>query len=340
MRMLTGDRPTGKLHLGHYVGTIKNRVELQNEYECLFIIADLHMLTTKRTKTNINDIYENTQMAVLDMIACGIDPTKSKFYLQSGILDIVGSIYFAINNLITVSRLNRIPSLKDMAKDLNEEMPFGLLGYPVLQAADILGFKADAVPVGKDNLSHVEVTREIAKRFNYEYGDVFPIPEPVKSDESSLVGIDGKRKMSKSLGNSIYLSDNDAEILKKVMKMPTDPNRIRADIPGEVEGNTVFTYHDLFNSNKDEVSELKSRYRKGTIGDAEVKRKLADAIIKFLTPMRERREEYKDTQILRALVEDGTLYAREEFTKTFEDISNVMGYQQVWNGFNLNSSRS
>lgn len=335
MRLLTGDRPTGKLHLGHYVGTIKNRVELQNDYECLFIIADLHMLTTKRSPNNIKEINENATMAVLDMIACGIDPYKSKFYLQSGLIDIIGSMFFSMNNLITVNRLNRVPSLKDMANDLNEEMPYGLLGYPVLQAVDILGFKANAVPVGKDNLAHVEVTRELAKRFNSEYGEVFPIPEPVKSIESSLVGIDGKRKMSKSLGNSIYLSDTDEEITKKVMKMPTDPNRIRPDIPGVVEGNTVFIYHDLFNKNLAEVEDLKDRYRTGRVGDVEVKKLLANAIIDFLTPIRERREQFNDSKILKELVVEGTSFARNEFSKTYNEVVSAMGYKKVWQGMNL-----
>ncbi|WP_346208229.1 tryptophan--tRNA ligase [Caldifermentibacillus hisashii] len=337
MRLLTGDRPTGKLHLGHYVGTIKNRVKYQYDYDCLFIIADLHMLTTKRSTQNIKDISANARSAVLDMISCGIDPYKSRFYLQSGVMDIIGSIYFLMNNLITVNRLNRVPSLKDMANDINEEMPYGLLGYPVLQAIDILGYKANIVPVGKDNISHVEVTREIAKRFNNEYGEVFPIPEPVIGIDSSLVGIDGKRKMSKSLGNSIYISDNDEEITAKVMKMPTDPNRIRPDIPGKVEGNTVFIYHDLFNKNKQEVEELKERYRAGKIGDVEVKKRLSNAIINYLEPFRERRREYESVDKLNKLIADGTFYAREEFYKTYIDVVNVMGYNKVWQGFNLNT---
>src|SRR2546421_4534463 len=288
-RMLTGDRPTGKLHVGHYVGSIKNRVELQHRYESFFIIADLHMLTTKNTKEDIAEVAPNGRQMVLDSLAAGIEPELATFYLQSAVPEIC-EINTIFQNLVSVPRLERMPSLKEMARDAKkEEMPYGLLGYPVLQAADILCVKAHVVPVGKDNVPHVEVTREIARRFNNLYGEVFPEPEFLMAEVPVLVGTDGQGKMSKSLGNTIYLSDDEATVRKKVGNMYTDPKRIRADIPGTIEGNPVFIYHDVFNPNKAEVEDLKARYREGKVGDVEVKEKLARAINAFLDPMRERR---------------------------------------------------
>src|SRR5687768_11568616 len=290
-RMLTGDRPTGKLHVGHYVGSIKNRVELQHKYESFFIIADLHMLTTKNSREDIAEISANARQMVLDSLSAGIEPELATFYLQSAIPEVC-EINTIFQNLVTVPRLERMPSLKEMARDAKkEEMPYGLLGYPVLQAADILCVKAHVVPVGKDNVPHVEVTREIARRFNNLYGDVFPEPEFLMAEVPTLVGTDGQGKMSKSLGNTIYLSDDEATVRKKVGNMYTDPKRIRADIPGTVEGNPVFIYHDVFNPNTAEVEDLKARYREGKVGDVEVKTKLAAAINTLLDPIRERREQ-------------------------------------------------
>ena len=277
-RMLTGDRPTGKLHVGHYVGSIKNRVELQHQYESFFIIADLHMLTTKNSKEDIAEVSGNAREMVLDSLSAGIEPELATFYLQSAIPEVC-EINTIFQNLVTVPRLERMPSLKEMARDAKkEEMPYGLLGYPVLQAADILCVKAHVVPVGKDNVPHVEVTREIARRFNNLYGDVFPEPDFLMAEVPTLVGTDGQGKMSKSLGNTIYLSDDEATVRKKVGNMYTDPKRIRADIPGTVEGNPVFIYHDVFNPDREEVEDLKSRYREGKVGDVEVKEKLAVAV--------------------------------------------------------------
>ncbi len=292
-RILTGDRPTGKLHLGHYVGSISNRVKLQESYTCHFIIADLHTLTTKPDKTSVETIAENAREMTLDYLACGIDPGKAVIYLQSAVHEVYEmNLFFEM--LVTVPRLQRLPSLKDMAKNANlAEMPFGLLGYPVLQAADILMPKAHLVPVGKDNEAHVEMTREIARRFNTLYGEVFPIPDVLIGDVPTLVGTDGGAKMSKSLGNAILLSDDGKTVRKKVFSMYTDPNRIRADIPGTVEGNPVFIYHDIFNPDKAEVEDLKERYRNGGVGDVEVKEKLTSALNAFLDPIREKREEIK-----------------------------------------------
>ncbi len=324
--MLTGDRPTGKLHLGHYIGSLKNRINLQEECESIFIIADLHMLTTKNTKEDIIKSKENARQLVLDALACGINPEKVTFYLQSEIPEI-NEIYTLFQSLVSVSRLERVPSLKDMAKDANIEMPFALLGYPILQAADILCVKANVVPVGKDNLSHVEITREIAMKFNKKYEKIFPIPDAVISNECpNLPGIDGKTKMSKSAHNTIDLTDTKEELTKKVMKMPTDPNRIRPDIPGKVEGNLVFLYHDLFNDNKEEVNSLKERYQQGMVGDIEVKQKLIVALDKFLTPIRERYQKYNDNNYLDELIQGGTNIIRKKVQATLREMKEVMGF--------------
>ncbi|MFZ2636443.1 MAG: tryptophan--tRNA ligase [Rectinemataceae bacterium] len=331
-RILTGDRPTGKLHLGHYVGSLANRVRLQDEYECFFIIADLHTLTTKPEKENIELLAENVRSAALDYLACGIDPRKSVIYLQSAVPEVVELNLF-FGNLITVPRLSRVPSLKEMAQSAHiEEMPFGLLGYPVLQAADILLPRAHLVPVGKDNVAHVEVTREIARRFNYLYGETFPVPDVLVSEYGSLVGTDGNAKMSKSLGNAIFLSDDARTVHKKVMSMYTDPNRISADIPGTVEGNPVFQYHDAFNTNKTEIEDLKTRYRTGKVGDVEVKEKLVLALNGFLDPIRERRAKYEsESGLADEIIYDGTMRMREEARATLSAAKKAMGLAAVWN---------
>lgn len=265
---------------------------------------------------------------VLDAISAGIDPEAVTFYLQSEIHEI-HEMYTLLQNLITVSRLERIPSLKDMARDANIEMPYGLLGYPVLQAADILSVRAHIVPVGKDNIAHVEVTREIAKRFNTLYAEVFPIPEGEVGEIPTLVGIDG-RKMGKSLNNAIYLSDGPQEVARKVMAMYTDPNRVRPDIPGTVEGNPVFIYHDLFNTNREEVEDLKTRYRAGKVGDVEVKQKLVPAINNFLAPMLERRAEYDVPGRIEEIIYHGTQKVRQETQRTLAEMQRAMGFSQVW----------
>jgi tryptophanyl-tRNA synthetase len=331
-RILTGDRPTGKLHLGHYVGSLKNRVRLQDEYECFFIIADLHTLTTKPEKESIEGLADNVRSAALDYLSCGIDPAKSVIYLQSAVPEVC-ELAILFDNLITVPRLSRVPSLKEMAQGAGiEEMPFGLLGYPVLQAADILMPRAHLVPVGKDNVAHVEVTREIARRFNFLYGETFPVPEVLVSEVGSLVGTDGAAKMSKSLGNAIYLSDDAKTVAKKVMGMYTDPKRVSADVPGTVEGNPVFDYHDAFNLNKAEVEDLKARYRAGKVGDVEVKEKLIVSLNAFLDPIRERRARYESQSGLAdEVVYDGTMKMREEGRATLSLALKAMGLSAVWN---------
>lgn len=329
-RMLTGDRPTGKLHLGHYAGTLRNRVRHQHDYESFFLVADLHMLTTKNAPEDIAQADANARHLVLDSIAAGIEPGMVTFYLQSAVHEI-HEIYTLLQNIVTVARLERLPSLKDMARDAGIEMPYGLLGYPVLQAADILCVRSHYVPVGKDNIAHVEITREIARRFNYLYGEVFPIPEGQVGEVPTLVGTDGQAKMSKSLNNAIFLSDTNKEVERKVMSMYTDPNRIRADVPGTVEGNPVFIYHDAFNPNRAEIDDLKARYRAGTVGDVEVKQKLVIAINNLLDPMRERRAMVDKTGLIEEILWEGTLCVREETKQTLYAMQKAMGLSGVWN---------
>jgi len=331
-RILTGDRPTGKLHIGHYVGSLQNRVQLQKKYTCFFIIADLHMLTTKPGKQHIQEISGNAREMVLDYLACGIDPEHSTIYLQSAVHEVY-EMNLLFEMLVTVPRLQRIPSLKEMARsaDLNE-MPFGLLGYPVLQAADILMPRAHLVPVGKDNESHVELSREIARRFNALYGEVFPVPDVLVGNVGSLVGTDGSAKMSKSLSNAIFLSDDAKTVEKKIYGMYTDPNRVRADIPGTVEGNPVFIYHDTFNPDREEVADLKERYRRGKVGDVEVKQKLAAAVNAFLDPLRDRRQEYAEEKgYVDEVIYRGTMRMREEARETLKLMKKAMGLSGVWN---------
>ncbi len=331
-RMLTGDRPTGKLHLGHFVGSIENRIRLQTEYEAFFIIADLHMLTTNNTRAAIDQVSANARDMVLDQLSAGIDPEQATFYLQSAIPE-VSELNTLFQNLVSVPRLERVPSLKDMARAAGkEEMPYGLLGYPVLQAADILCVKGDVVPVGKDNHAHVEVTREIARRFNFLYGDVFPVPTLVESEITTLVGTDGQAKMSKSLGNAILLSDDADTVRRRVMGMYTDPNRVRADIPGTVEGNPVFQYHDAFNPDRAEVDDLKERYRAGTVGDVEVKEKLVAAVNAFLEPMRERRAGYeRQSGLVDEIIVDGTERTRREVQAVTAEVKKAMGITGTYN---------
>ncbi len=331
-RILTGDRPTGKLHLGHYVGSLVNRVKLQDQYQCFFIIADLHTLTTKPSKDNIDKLADNVREMVLDYLACGIDPSRSVIYLQSAVHEVYEmNLFFEM--LVTVPRLQRIPSLKDMASNANlTEMPFGLLGYPVLQAADILMPRAHLVPVGRDNEAHVEMTREIARRFNTLYGEVFPIPDVLIGEVPTLVGTDGGTKMSKSLGNAILLSDDPKTVHSKVFSMYTDPKRVRADVPGTVEGNPVFIYHDIFNPDKDEVEDLKVRYRTGKVGDVEVKDKLQKAINTFLDPIRDKRQEFSERKgYVDEVVYDGTRAMREVARETVKEMKKAMGIASVWN---------
>jgi tryptophanyl-tRNA synthetase len=325
-RILTGDRPTGKLHLGHYVGSLTQRVRFQDEYECYFIIADFHTLTTHTGVESIHSIPENIQEMVLDYLSVGIDPEKSVIYIQSKIPE-VAELSLLFNMLVTVPRVQRIPTLKEVIKSLHIENPsVGLLSYPILQAADILMVRAHLVPVGRDQEPHIELTREIARRFNSLYGEVFPEPEAGKADLAVLVGTDGQAKMSKSLDNAIFLSDTPEDVEKKVRSMYTDPTRIHATDPGHVEGNPVFIYHQQFNDDKEEVKDLEERYRKGTVGDVEVKKRLVDSLERFLGPIRERRAEFeKQDGLVEEILKKGTKKARDEAIATLQAARDAMG---------------
>lgn len=333
-RILTGDRPTGRLHLGHYVGSLANRVKLQEEYDCYFLLADLHMLTTKPKKEDIDNLRTNVAEMVLDYLACGIDPQKSTIYLQSAVHAIY-EINLFFEMLVSLPRLTRLPSIKDMARAANmdeEAVPFGLVGYPVLQAADILMPRAHLVPVGKDNEAHVEITREIARRFNMLYGEVFPEPDTLLGDVPTLPGTSGPVKMSKSLNNAIFLSDDEKTVAKKIRGAYTDPNRVQANIPGNVEGNPVFAYHDAFNPNKLEVEDLKSRYRQGTVGDVEVKEKCIAAVNAFLDPIRARRKEFQnDGGLVEQIIYEGTMKTNQLANETLEMMKKAMGLAGLWN---------
>lgn len=333
-RILTGDRPTGHLHLGHWVGSIKNRVALQDQYDCYFIIADLHTLTTKPQKEDILRLRDHMRNMVIDYLACGVDPKKSTIYLQSA-TPAVYEMNLVFEMLISMNRLTGLPSIKEMARNAHldtENVPFGLIGYPVLQTADILMPRAHLVPVGKDNEAHIELARDIARRFNQYYGEVFPLPEALLSETPTLIGTDGKGKMSKSAHNTIFLSDDAKSVEKKVKGMYTDPNRIHADTPGTVEGNPVFIYHNVFNPRRDEVEDLKARYREGNVGDVEVKEKLIIALNEFLDPIRERRKHFENEKgLIEEIIYDGTERMNEVSQGTLKEMRSAMGIGGAWN---------
>ena len=325
-RILTGDRPSGRLHLGHLAGSLANRVRLQDEYECFFIVADLHTLTTRPEKADLRQIEENVRQMVLDYLAVGIDPGRSSIFLQSAIRETFElNLYFQM--LVSVPRLERVPSLKEMALAAHlQVMPFGLLGYPVLQAADILLPRSHLVPVGKDNEAHIEVAREIARRFNHLYGETFPVPDLLLGEVPTLLGIDGQAKMSNSLDNAIYLSDPAEIVAAKVRRMYTDPRRVRADVPGRVEGNPVFQYHEAFNDDRAEVEALKERYLQGTVGDVEVKARLIEALERMLQPIRQRRAELEGKAgLIERVLAAGTERARREAEATMRIVRQAMG---------------
>jgi tryptophanyl-tRNA synthetase len=325
-RVLTGDRPTGRLHLGHWVGSLQNRVRLQEDHDCFFIIADYHTLTTRPDKEALTEIPGNIRQMVLDYLAVGIDPERSTIFVQSAVPE-TAELHLLLEMLVSLPRLERIPTIREMAQAAHlDVLPFGLVSYPVLQAADILLARGELVPVGRDNLPHVEVARELARRFNHLYGEVFPEPEPLLSDTPVLPGIYGEQKMSKSLGNAILLSDTPQTVHARVMQMYTDPARVRADIPGRVEGNPVFIYHDIFNPDKAEVEELKERYRKGRVGDVEVKTKLARALNAFLEPIRERRAALeRDPTLVDDILREGNRVMRAIAAETMERAREAMG---------------
>ena len=323
--LLTGDRPTGKLHLGHFVGSIQNRVALQETYDkAFYMVADVQALTDNAD--NPEKVRDNVMEVVLDNLACGVDPAKTTFFIQSQIPEIAELTVFFLN-LVTLARLKRNPTVKDEMnqKGYGEDVSAGFLIYPVSQAADILFCKGTIVPVGEDQIPHIEQANEIVHKFNAIYGEVFPKVKVVTSDVGRLVGIDGNAKMSKSLGNGIYLSDSNAEIEKKVMMMYTDPGHIHVQDPGKVEGNVVFQYLDIFDTDKGEVARLKGEYQKGGLGDVVIKKRLIGILQELITPIRERREALaQDPQAIMKILEEGTARARETAQETLREVRTAM----------------
>ena len=281
-------RPTGKLHIGHYVGALENWIKLQEEYESYHLIADYHVLTTG---LDTKDVNNNTIEMLIDWLAAGLDPKTSPMFRQSQIKEHT-ELFLIFSMLITLNRLERNPTVKDQVRDLHiEQVIYGHLGYPVLQAADILLYKGDAVPVGEDQVPHVEITREIARKFNNQYGKVFPEPEALLTKFARLPGIDGNAKMSKSLGNTILLSDDPETVKQKMKKTAIDPNKIRKDTPGNPDICTVFSYHKKFN--EENIAEIESDCRNGAIGCFDCKMKCAVKISSFLAPIIEKRKYYE-----------------------------------------------
>jgi len=287
-RVVSGMRPTGRLHLGHLVGALGNWVALQEKYDCFYFVADWHALTSDFADTSQLTSYAYDNVA--DWIGAGLDPQKSTFFLQSLVPE-HAELYLLLSMVVPVPWLERVPTYKEQQETLKDKdlSSIGFLGYPLLQTADVAMYDASFVPVGEDQVAHLELAREVVRRFNNFFGAVLVEPQPMLTTFARLPGLDGDKKMSKSLGNTIQLSDSADEVKKRVMRMYTDPKRVRADTPGTVEGNPVFTYHDAFNPDKAEVDDLKTRYRLGKVGDVEVKTKLANALNAYLEPIRERR---------------------------------------------------
>ncbi len=308
-RVVSGMRPTGKLHLGHLVGALRKWTDLQADYDCMYFVADWHALTSEYagTESVTAHAYDN----VADWIAAGIDPDRSTLFIQSLVPE-HAELYLLLSMVTPIPWLERVPTYKEQMEHLAEKdlSSVGFLGYPLLQGADVVIYKAQYVPVGDDQVPHLELIREVVRRFRGFFGELFPEPQPLLTRFPRLPGLDN-RKMSKSYANTIDLSDDAAVVTKKVMRMYTDPKRIRADIPGTVEGNPVFVYHDAFNPDRAEVDDLKTRYRAGAVGDVEVKQKLARAVNAMLDPMRERRAEVlARPERIREILMDGSSTAR------------------------------
>jgi len=321
-RILTGHRPTGPRHIGHLAGTLENWAKLQDIYECFFLVADLHVMTTDYEHPD--QIQNNILEVLADWLASGIDPEKSVIVLQSALPE-HSQLTMLFGMLVTVARLARVPTYKEQVQELNLNPSLGLLTYPVLQSSDILVYKADTVPVGEDQLPHIELTREIARRFNQTYGETFPEPDALLSPTPRLPGTDN-RTMHTSYDNTIRLRDTAEETTRKVMSMYTDPTRIHANDPGHVEGNPVFEYHDVFNPDKAQVEEFKQRYRAGKIGDVEVKRVLAEKLNAYLAPIREKRSELiEHPDELAEILRRGTEQARPIAQATLQEVEQKMG---------------
>ena len=331
-RILTGVRPTGALHVGHYIGAIHNWIELQDKYECYFLIADYQALGDHFHEIDL--IRDSVLQVTLDWLSVGLDPEKSAFVIQSYVPE-HAELTMLLSFITPLGMLERNPTLKAEIDDLPvERRTVGFYNYPMSQVADILLPRAHLVPVGDDQAPHVEMTREVVRKFNRMFGEVFPEPDMLIGRVPRLSGIDGQGKMSKSKGNAILLSDDENTVNRKVRGMFTDPNRVRADIPGRVEGNPVFEYHDAFNENSDQVNDFKERYRKGTVGDVEVKTALAKVMNEFLEPIREKRAYYeKHMDYVEEAIMSGVTRARRVAAETMEMVRDAMrinSYTASW----------
>jgi tryptophanyl-tRNA synthetase len=322
-RVVSGMRPTGRLHLGHLVGALRNWVRLQEQYDCFYFVADWHALTSDFADTSQLTAYAYDNVA--DWMGAGLDPEKSTFFIQSLVPE-HAELHLLLSMVVPVPWLERVPTYKEQQEHLADRdlSSIGFLGYPLLQTADVAMYDATYVPVGEDQVAHLELAREVVRRFNNIFGQGRPVleePQPLLTAVSRLPGLDGDKKMSKSLGNTIHLSDSPDEVRKKVMRMYTDPKRVRADIPGTVEGNPVFVYHDAFNPDASEVEDLKERYRSGKVGDVEVKTKLAAALNAYLDPIRDRRAAVlARPDLVRDILREGSERARREAGKTMERV--------------------
>ncbi len=327
--ILTGDRPTGKLHVGHYVGSLRNRVLMQEnpENKLFVMVADMQALTDNAK--NPAKVSSNVLQVALDYLAVGLDPKKTTMFIQSQIPQL-GELTMYYMNLVSVARVKRNPTVKSEIeqKGFGESIPTGFFTYPISQAADITAFKANLVPVGEDQKPMLEQTREIVRDFNSTYREVLVEPEGVfpAAGSGRLPGIDGKGKMSKSLGNGIYLADSMDVVKQKVMSMYTDPNHIHVEDPGKIEGNMVFTYLDVFGTDKEKIAELKEHYQKGGLGDVKIKRYLIDVLDAELTPIRTRREEFeKNPDAVMEFLRLGSEAAEKVAAKTLSEVKDAMG---------------
>ena len=316
-------RPTGRLHIGHLVGALKNWAALQDTYDCFYFIADWHALTSEYANTAA--ITANALDNAADWIAAGVDPERSTLFIQSLVPE-HAELYLLLQMVVPIPWLERVPTYKEQQEQLSEKdlSTLGFLGYPLLQCADVAIYDGRFVPVGEDQVAHLELSREAIRRFHQFYGDVLVEPQPLLTTVPRLPGLDN-RKMSKSYGNTIDLTDDEESVVKKVRQMYTDPKRVRADIPGTVEGNPVFMYHDIFNPDTAEVDDLKARYRAGKVGDVEVKTKLARAMNTALAPMRERRlEVMARPDRIREILVEGSRKARGIAQQTMERVRDAV----------------
>lgn len=327
-RILTGDNTTGRLHLGHFVGSLENRVTLQDEYETFIILADTHAFAYPKYVGDPTAVHEGVLQVLMDNLAIGLDPKKTTFFVESGIPEIY-ELGILFSMLVSHNRALRNPTLKEEIRDkgLGDSFSLGFINFPILQAADILCVHADLVPVGEDQLPHLEQTNEIVRKFNQLYGGDLKEIKGLVGRVKRLVGTDGNAKMTKSLGNCIFLSDSEEVLKRQVMSMYTDPMRIHPNDPGTVEGNPVFIYHEAFNPDKEEVLDLAKRYKMGTVGDVEVKEKLFLVLNKLLTPIRERRAYYEaHLDEVKDILHEGTKRTRIEAQKTLTLVKEKMQF--------------